>query len=90
MSHPDPLGPVVITSREIYDQLVRLTTVVGDLANQLGQVVNSQSELKSEVKGDMADHEARLRSLEKGRWPLPSVAVLISAAALVFALIGKP
>ncbi len=89
MSHPDPLGPVVVTAREIYDQLVRLTTAVGDLASQLGQVVTSQAELKAEVKGDFADHETRLRSLERGRWPLPALAVLISAAGFLLAFLDR-
>ena len=46
-----------------------------------------------EVKLDMAlanhqDHEARLRTLERSRWPLPSVALLVSAGALVTTVIG--
>nr|WP_234043073.1 hypothetical protein [Streptomyces marianii] len=30
----------------------------------------------------LADHEARLDSLEKARWPLPSLAALVSLSAL--------
>jgi hypothetical protein len=46
-----------------------------------------------EVKLDLAltnhqDHEARLRSLEKARWPLPSLAVLIALGSLITALSG--
>lgn len=46
-----------------------------------------------EVKLDMAlanhaDHETRLRTLEKARWPLPSLAVLLSLGALITAVIG--
>jgi hypothetical protein len=33
------------------------------------------------------DHEVRLRTLERARWPLPSLAVLISAGALLLAVL---
>ena len=46
-----------------------------------------------EVKLDLAltnhqDHEARIRTLEKARWPLPSLAVLLSLGALVATIVG--
>jgi hypothetical protein len=34
------------------------------------------------------DHETRIKSLETGRWPLPSLAALISIAAIIVALIN--
>lgn len=67
----DPLGPVIITAREIYDQLVRVATAVEKVSGQL-----------TDIAQDVHDHETRLRSLEKARWPLPSLAVLVSLAAL--------
>lgn len=47
-----------------------------------------------EIIGDMrdsrdtlADHETRLRTLERGRWPLPTIAALVGGAVTaVFAL----
>jgi hypothetical protein len=36
---------------------------------------------------DHADHETRIRLLERGRWPLPSLAALLSVGALVAAII---
>lgn len=77
------LGPVIITSREIYDQLVRLTTAVEGLVRDHGQVKQDLSE----VRHDLGDHEARLRSLEHSRWPLPSIAALVSIAALAVAVV---
>lgn len=66
------LGPVVVTAREIYDAVVRLTGRVDlGLAQQDTQRAIS------------ADHEARLRTLERARWPLPSLAVLLSLGGLV-------
>ena len=70
MTEP-PLGGVVITSREIYDAVVRLTGRVDVLIEQ-----------HAATSHDVQDHETRLRSLERARWPLPSAAVLLSLAAL--------
>ena len=68
----EPLGGIVITSREIYDAVVRLTGRVDVLIEQ-------QTTTRQEVQ----DHEQRLRGLERGRWPLPSLAVLVSLTALL-------
>jgi hypothetical protein len=81
----DPLGPVVITAREIYDQLVRLTDGIGTMATRMAQMTDALDDSKK----DIADHEVRLRSLERARWPLPTVAVLISAGALILALLQR-
>jgi hypothetical protein len=78
---PDPLGPVVITVREIYDQLVRLTTAVEGLLKDHGDTVTRLAELRT-------DHETRLRALERARWPLPSIAALLGAGSLVVAVIA--
>jgi hypothetical protein len=66
------LGSITITSREVYDAVVRLTGRVDVLITQ-----------QSATQGDVADHETRLRALERARWPLPSAAVLLSLAALI-------
>ncbi|KXK61948.1 hypothetical protein AWW66_10935 [Micromonospora rosaria] len=93
----DPLGPVMITSRDIYDALIRLTASVDRIA--------SQTEGHGE---DIRDHETRLRAVEEVRpsprikdledrvravearlWPLPAAAVLLSMTALALALLPK-
>jgi hypothetical protein len=71
----EPLGGITITSREVYDAVVRLTGRVDVLISQ-------QSSTQTEV----ADHETRLRSLEKARWPLPSAAVVLSMIGLIVAV----
>jgi hypothetical protein len=75
VSH-DPLGPVVITPRDIYDQLVRLTDIVGKLA-----------ERETATTRDLEDHERRLRAVEARLWPLPTVSILIAVAALAIGLL---
>ncbi len=76
----DPLGPVTIGAREIYDQVIRLSASVERLSDQHADTQRDVSELK-------ADHEARIRALERGRWPLPSLAVLVSLVSLLIVVI---
>jgi hypothetical protein len=70
------LTGVVISSREIYDAVVRLTGRV--------DVLITQTEA---LKQDISDHENRIRNLEKARWPIPTVAVLVSIIAIIIAVI---
>lgn len=74
----DPLGPVIIGAREIYDQLVRAVAAIERVSGQI-----------TDLAQDVHDHETRIRSLEKARWPLPSLAVLVSVAALVLPLLKR-
>jgi hypothetical protein len=39
-----------------------------------------------QIDKKLDDHETRLDALEKGRWPLPSVAVLVALGSLGVAL----
>lgn len=75
MALDQPPPYVVIDLRAIYDQLIVLSTKVELLVSK-----------QTEHDRESADHEARLRSLEKARWPLPSVALLVSLASLGLAL----
>jgi hypothetical protein len=85
----DPLGPVVITSREIYDQLVRVVAAVERLADGLESQRRDLRDHETEHQRVESDHETRLRSLEKARWPLPALAVIVSIAALVLPLLKR-
>ncbi|HEX6970272.1 MAG TPA: hypothetical protein VF174_15865 [Micromonosporaceae bacterium] len=66
---------VVITAREIYEAVVRLTGRV--------DVLIEQQKASEDVD---RDHEQRLRALERARWPLPSLSLLIALAGIVIAL----
>lgn len=68
------MSGIVITSREIYDAVVRLTGRV--------DVLIAQAE---DIKHDLNDHENRIRNLEKARWPIPTVSVLVAILALIIA-----
>lgn len=82
MSTTDPLAPVTIGVRQLYDKLETLTAKVDDVRIEVQQVAQTHSEATK----DLADHEARLRALERGRWPLPSLAALIALASLIVTL----
>lgn len=92
----DPLGPVVITARDVYDALVRLQETVAQLVGQ-----------NAGHGDDIRDHESRIREIETvqpsraipelraeierlkaGRWPLPALAALTGVGALVVAVIA--
>lgn len=72
------LGPVTIGAREIYDQVVAVRGVVDRLTDQ-----------HQDQERTVTDHEARIRSLERGRWPLPTVSVLVALVALLITVLPK-
>ena len=41
-----------------------------------------------DIRADLADHETRLRNLERGRWPLPTVGGLTGVGGAVTGLIA--
>jgi hypothetical protein len=83
-----PEGGVVITLTDIYRQMVSLTTRVdASLArqDQADRILNEhEADLRPLVGAaqQLVDHEARLRSIERGRWPLTSLTVLMALASL--------
>jgi hypothetical protein len=68
----DPLG-VVISSREIYDEIVGMR-----------EDVRSLSQHNERVTETLADHEDRIRGLERWKYALP-VAAVTSAGTLITA-----
>lgn len=68
----DPMH-IAITPKEIYDAVIKLTGRVDVLIAR-----------EEENTKDLVDHEARIRALERARWPLPTIAVLVSIATLMF------
>lgn len=73
---PSALMGVTITSREIYDAVVRLTGRVDVLIEQ-----------QAHTNTDVQDHEGRIRVLEKGRWPLPALSALVAIGALTVSVL---
>jgi len=71
---PDQGPGVTVGLREIYE-------VVLELKAQLTLLVGQHADQSKSLD----DHEERIRALERSRWPLPSLSVLISLAALLLA-----
>lgn len=63
---------VEITAREVYDAVQSLHVQMAVLSQKVDHLG--------------PDHEARIRSLEKSRWPLGTVAVIIPTLALFYIL----
>lgn len=73
----DSLGPVTIGAREIYDELKTVGVKVDKVDTKVDGVLAVQG-----------DHENRIRTLERTRWPLPSLAALFGLASLILAIIS--
>lgn len=70
-----PVNGVTITNREIFDAVNQTKDAVRDLTNEVRHVVD-----------DVDDLEKRVNDLEGRRWPLPSIAVLLSLTAVAVAI----
>ena len=73
----EPLSGVTITAREIYDAVVRLTGRVDVLIEQ-----------QHEARNDIQDHETRIRGLERARWPIPALTIVIALGSLGLSVFG--
>lgn len=72
---PGRLGPVEIGAREIYDAVMATQAAVSGLAEQMRDATRH-----------VADHEYRLRDVERARWPLPALSIVVALAALAASL----
>jgi len=67
--------------RSLSDGLTRVETKLDGIGQGL-----------TDLGKDVADHETRLRALERARWPLPTIAVLAGAAGAgtgLFSLLSR-
>lgn len=65
MTERDPLGAVHISGREIYDQIIGLREDVRGL-----------TQTSEAVRTELADHEERLRAIERWRYGAPAAVVI--------------
>lgn len=98
MSSPPSDPGVYISSRQMYQELRSLSDGLNRVETKLDAIHGETSA----TKDDVADHESRIRALEampkgsdleprvatleRSRWPLPSIAALTAVGALVVAL----
>jgi TolA-binding protein len=62
--------------RELRDEIRNLRDVIIRVETLMGTMPEK-----------LSDHEVRIRQLEKGKWPLPKLTVMISLVGLVAAII---
>ncbi|WP_431784312.1 hypothetical protein [Streptomyces chumphonensis] len=72
-----------ISLPQMYAEVRGLAQAVGRIEHKLDGLIEENRDIRT----DMQDHETRLRALERGRWPLPSLAALVGVAALVLTLL---
>lgn len=84
-----------ITPKEVYDSVQKLKGSIDAALHQFatlkGEIENVRDDVKenkTRLDATLNDHENRLRFLEKGRWPLASVTVLLAAGALLLGVIN--
>ncbi len=90
-----PDGSAVrITLDDIYRQLIALTSRVDTALSRHERTEQMVAEHDQELRplagaaDRLTDHEARLRTLERGRWPLASLTVLIALGSLALAAVA--
>lgn len=62
-------------AHELYDKIVGLAARLDVMLSRMEDVLR-----------DVSDHESRIRQLERSRWPVANVTVLVGIASLVLAL----
>lgn len=93
MTQPEG-GGVLITLADVYKLVVGLAARVDQALAKHEQVERTIAEHDAELRplagaaDRLTDHEARLRTLERGRWPLASLTVLFALGSLVVAAIA--
>lgn len=60
---------------ELYDKIVGLSARLDVMLSRIDDVLK-----------DVSDHESRIRQLERSRWPVANVTVLVGIASLLLAL----
>lgn len=83
---PDP--GVYISPAQMYQEVRGLAQTVGRIESKIDGILDDTRDIRS----DLADHEARMRTLERARWPLPTVGVLAGLGGTVtglFALLQR-
>jgi hypothetical protein len=74
MTAPDP--GVYISPAQMYQEVRGLAEAVGRIETKIDGILNETKDIRT----DLADHETRIRTLERARWPLPTIGVLAGVA----------
>ncbi|MFB7617839.1 hypothetical protein [Kitasatospora sp. NPDC056181] len=84
MTSPAPDAGVYISPAQTHAEVRRIADGQIRMEAKLDAILGDQREHRETI----ADHESRLRRLEAGRWPLPTIGVLGGLAGTVVAVIA--
>ena len=74
---------LVITLKEVYEQQQKQGVVQAEISSKLDRLLDKHDVIDERV----ADHEIRVRLLEKRVWGLPSIATVLALASLVWQMV---
>ncbi|MBU8549803.1 hypothetical protein ACFW23_04785 [Streptomyces rochei] len=74
MTTPDT--GVYISTAQMYQEVRDLAQTVGRIESKVDSFLDEAKDIRSDVQ----DHEIRIRTLERARWPLPTIGVLAGVA----------
>ena len=83
MSAPQDTG-VYISPAQMYQEVRALAQAVGRIESKLDGILDETKD----IRGDLHDHETRLRALERARWPLPVIGVLAGVGGAATGLLA--
>lgn len=74
MTTPDP--GVYISTAQMYQEVRDLAQTVGRIESNVDSLLDGAKD----IRDDLQDHELRIRTLERVRWPMPTIGVLAGVA----------
>ena len=74
---------LVITLKEVYEQQQKHGIVQAEISSKLDRLLDKHDVIDERV----ADHEIRVRLLEKRVWGLPSIATVLAIASLIWQMV---
>lgn len=76
---------VVITLKEVYEAQQQQGIVQMQMNSKLDRLIDKHDRIDERVD----DHEARVRTLEKRVWAIPSLSAVIALASLTYQILSK-
>lgn len=86
-----PEGSVVITPTEMYREMLATHQAVRDVSMKLDGALSDTARRLDGIDNDVADHETRIRGLERRIWMTVGAGTVVGggAAALISQLVAK-
>ena len=71
-----PETGVYISNGQMYQEVRDLAQTVSRIESKVDNFLDEAKDIRSDVQ----DHEIRIRTLERARWPMPTIGVLAGVA----------